>query len=198
MFEFYEHLSFIGKTIFLISLIVIFCSMFSKCYYCEYLPLKLKWDTSGYVSNPYPYINPIFINKTIQNPSEPVIPVHVQATVPIDVKANIPIQQKIKQNSLVKGGNSDMNPKNQRVLLFYVDWCGHCKNFKPKWTQLKQMFDGVHMTEINGDHQPSVTQKYKVDKYPTIVYQNGNKAYQYNGEYTIDGLKDFIIRNSNR
>jgi len=40
MFEFWSKLSFIGKIIFLLGVLVVFCSIVSQCVICDYIPVK--------------------------------------------------------------------------------------------------------------------------------------------------------------
>ena len=49
--------------------------------------------------------------------------------------------------------NRENNPetetatKTAHLMLFYVDWCPHCKTAKPEWNALKEEYDGK---AING------------------------------------------------
>ena len=29
---------------------------------------------------------------------------------------------------------------NESIILFYADWCGHCKTYKPLWNKFKQQY----------------------------------------------------------
>jgi len=51
MFEFYSKLSFIGKVIFWLGLLVIFCSVCSQCIVCQYVPIKMVVDTPNYITD---------------------------------------------------------------------------------------------------------------------------------------------------
>jgi peptidoglycan hydrolase CwlO-like protein len=47
MFEFYSKLSLIGKVIFWLGILVIFCSIFTQCVVCEYIPFRIQMNTFG-------------------------------------------------------------------------------------------------------------------------------------------------------
>jgi len=49
--------------------------------------------------------------------------------------------RKVKENY---GDNSG----NGTIILFYADWCGHCKTFKPIWDKIKQSNNKYNFREI--------------------------------------------------
>jgi len=73
------------------------------------------------------------------------------------------------------------------IKLFYADWCGHCKNFKPIWNELKNKYSN-NITFIEIDCSTESPQIEYVKGYPTVsVYKNYN---EYVGNYK--GMKDKI------
>ncbi len=84
------------------------------------------------------------------------------------------------------------------VMLFYADWCGHCKKFKPTWEEakrvMKQNKNGVpvKMTSINADENKADVKKYNVSGFPTIKAKYAGKVHEFNGERTLEGLKSFV------
>lgn len=80
------------------------------------------------------------------------------------------------------------------LVLFYADWCGHCKTLKPVWdeTAEKANTDKQKMVKIDVGGKDEETKelltKYKIDGFPTIlVFQNG-KPTPYEGAKTVDGF----------
>jgi hypothetical protein len=47
MFQFYSELSFVGKIIFWLGVLIIFCSICSQCIVCEYIPIKMVFGNSN-------------------------------------------------------------------------------------------------------------------------------------------------------
>ncbi len=83
-----------------------------------------------------------------------------------------------------------------KLVLFYADWCGHCKEFKPIW---KETADEINkggkkiMISVNvGDKDEvsnKLSEKYGVDGFPTVVkFSNGSKTGSYDGPRTKEGL----------
>lgn len=46
MANFYTDLSVLGKVIFWVGVIVIFCSIFTQCIFCEYVPFRVQMNSS--------------------------------------------------------------------------------------------------------------------------------------------------------
>lgn len=57
-----------------------------------------------------------------------------------------------------------------RVVLYFAEWCGHCKRFKPEWeilkTELKKK--GISFAEYEDSKDEAVMQSAGVNGYPTI------------------------------
>lgn len=92
------------------------------------------------------------------------------------------------------GGGSD-----KQLVLYYADWCGHCKTFKPKWDEFAAKYDGaqvgdykVSVTKVDCEAQPELAKGVDIQGYPTVVmYKDGEKIV-YNGERTTAGLEQFL------
>jgi len=100
-----------------------------------------------------------------------------------------------------KEGFDDCNPAELKkrlvspektLVLFYADWCGHCKTLKPVWTEAAEKSNGKMIQLDVGSKDGSQTEildKYNIDGFPTIlVFQNG-KTEIYKGPRTVD---DFL------
>ena len=83
------------------------------------------------------------------------------------------------------------------LVLFYMDGCGHCTDFKPVWEQLVPELErgGVKCLGINyKDHMEMVRQE-GVAGFPTIkFYPHGfpGKSVDYSGARTREGILDFL------
>ena len=90
----------------------------------------------------------------------------------------------------------------ESIVLFYADWCGHCKKFMPQWDSLSSSINEsnkkVKMMKVNcskpseNEKQAQLMEKYKVQGYPTIIKVKNNQAQEYNGKRTKEDLEKFI------
>jgi thiol-disulfide isomerase/thioredoxin len=95
------------------------------------------------------------------------------------------------------------NAKPKTIILYYADWCGHCKHLKPTYQQLIDMSDklGVSVAAVNSDESDGLLQRiqsmgknseYEVQGFPTIVsYYNGKYFSNYAPDDTEEGRKKF-------
>ena len=98
---------------------------------------------------------------------------------------------------------NDTSSGKAELILFYVDWCPHCKTAKPEWEKVKQEYTGqsingtpilfkeVNCTDENGEIQQMITQ-YKIEGYPTIKLLKGNQVIEFDSKPTQDSLKKFL------
>jgi len=96
----------------------------------------------------------------------------------------------------------DVKPNETALVLFYADWCPHCKSFKPDWEKASNKLDGtktssgktlkfvdVDCTESGSNK--ALMQKYEVEGFPTVKVVNGNTVNDYDGPRSFDGIKKF-------
>lgn len=79
----------------------------------------------------------------------------------------------------------------KKLVLFYADWCGHCKTLKPEWDKAANEVNRnnqIKMIKINvGDSsnakQQMISKRYNIEGYPTILSfdsENNMKKYDNN------------------
>jgi thiol-disulfide isomerase/thioredoxin len=89
------------------------------------------------------------------------------------------------------------------LMLFYVDWCTHCKTAKPEWEKVKAEYNGkivngykLIFTEINCTNETPEVEKmistYKIDGYPTIKMLKDGQIIEYDAKPTQATLIQFI------
>ena len=104
--------------------------------------------------------------------------------------------------------NRENNPetetatKTAHLMLFYVDWCPHCKTAKPEWNALKEEYDGkaingyiVVFEEYNCTEESSqeeLINKYKIEGYPTIKLIKDNQVIEYDAKPTKETMEKFL------
>jgi thiol-disulfide isomerase/thioredoxin len=212
MFEFYNNLSVLGKLIFYFSVLIIICSVFYQCYFCTLMPVKLTWNypESNFSGNAAAAAGvEMFQNgrraaagrpragarsrererRMVRDPSTHRRPSYLARTL-----SNNP-----RRSSLEAYRNSAaVREGNPTLILFYADWCSHCQSFKPQWNKLVKKLEGVVKTmSVNGDTNQKMMQKYNVDKFPTVILDNGRNKVEYDGDMSVEGLKQFVLTQKN-
>jgi protein disulfide-isomerase-like protein len=82
----------------------------------------------------------------------------------------------------------------KKVVLFYADWCGHCKKIKPDWDDAAKEVnkDEKKMIKVNcGEgtvEDKEIMEKYNIDGYPTIVIFEDGKPSKYEGKRSKEDL----------
>jgi len=104
------------------------------------------------------------------------------------------------RENIPKDQNSN---KTATLMLFYVDWCPHCKTAKPEWESLKSDYDGksingytVNFTEYNCTNESAETSqlmdKYNIEGYPTIKLIKDNQVIEYDAKPTKSTMEQFL------
>jgi len=116
-------------------------------------------------------------------------------------------EPKIKEN---------VNNKNQ-LILFWANWCGHCKSFKPKWEESKveinKKYPELEILDVNCDdfdvnkcHMLNNNKIVSLEGVPTIVLRVNNNDVEYTkdvknkitGERSPEDLLKFCECNLNK
>ena len=93
--------------------------------------------------------------------------------------------------------NDSILARDNFVILYYSDMCGHCNQLKPTWNKLcnsikdKKDITVVNVEANNFEHLP---EKYKknIEGYPTIIKYSCGKKIEYNGNRELADMKKFI------
>jgi thiol-disulfide isomerase/thioredoxin len=104
------------------------------------------------------------------------------------------------RENVPKGESED---KIATVMLFYVDWCPHCKTAKPVWNDMKTEYEGtmingykVTFVEHNCTKESAETQelldKYNVEGFPTIILIKDKQVIDYDAKPTKDTMVQFL------
>lgn len=95
------------------------------------------------------------------------------------------------------------NNKTAELMMFYVDWCPHCKTAKPEWNSLKEEYEGKQIngynllfTEYNCTNETEeiekLMDKYKIEGYPTIKLLKDNQVVEYDAKPTKATMLQFL------
>jgi thiol-disulfide isomerase/thioredoxin len=93
--------------------------------------------------------------------------------------------------------------KTATLMLFYVDWCPHCKTAKPEWESLKSEYDGktingysMSFIEYNCTNESEdvsqLMDKYNIEGYPTIKLLKDNQVIEYDAKPTKSTMEQFL------
>jgi protein disulfide-isomerase-like protein len=95
-------------------------------------------------------------------------------------------------------GNFEAYLKNSSVMMvkFYAPWCGHCKQFAPKYekaaTLLKQQNKPYVLGELDATVNKETAAKFKVQGYPTIKLFIEGSPIDYDADRTAEAVITFI------
>ena len=89
------------------------------------------------------------------------------------------------------------------LMLFYVDWCPHCKTAKPVWEDIKSEYENktingytVTFTEVNCTTEtPEIEQminKYNIEGFPTIKLLKDGQIIEYDAKPSKENLTQFL------
>lgn len=108
-----------------------------------------------------------------------------------------------EQAPIGSAASANSNGKEAEIMLFYTDWCPHCKTAKPEWEQVKAEYNGkqIHgytiiFTEVNCTNDSPDVEKmmntYKVEGYPTIKLLKDNQIIDYDAKPSKATLTQFL------
>ena len=101
-------------------------------------------------------------------------------------------------NEITSDDIEDHVKSGTKLVLFYADWCGHCKKIKPVWEETANKVNEpeLKMIMVNcGEGTPAdqkIMKKYSIDGYPTIIKFVNGKPQLYQGERDVESFKEAV------
>lgn len=107
-----------------------------------------------------------------------------------------------EQVAMGANANDSQHPEAE-LMLFYVDWCPHCKTAKPVWEELKSEYENktingypIIFTEINCTEETPEVEKmmntYNIEGFPTIKLLKDGQVIEYDAKPTKETLVQFL------
>jgi thiol-disulfide isomerase/thioredoxin len=108
-----------------------------------------------------------------------------------------------KPNQEGPDDGDESNSKTAEMMLFYVDWCPHCKTAKPAWNDLKTEYENktingykVIFTDVNcTDESPEIEKmmnQYKIEGFPTIKLLKDGQVIEYDAKPSKETMEEFL------
>ena len=106
-------------------------------------------------------------------------------------------------NEHLTNGSAGSSDKQAELLLFYAEWCPHCKTAKPNWDSIKTQYqnktiNGYHVifTEVNCTTETADTEqmmnKYNIEGFPTIKLLKDGQIIEFDAKPTKETLNEFL------
>jgi thiol-disulfide isomerase/thioredoxin len=79
-------------------------------------------------------------------------------------------------------------------ILFYTEWCPHCKKTLDDWADYKNTFSDTRakFTLVDCDKQKDKAEIYGIDSYPTIVMVLNGKNYVFDSNFSKESMDKFV------
>ena len=95
-----------------------------------------------------------------------------------------------KSDNKVLGGKNS----NTKFILYYVEWCPHCKVVLPEWKKLEndKELNNIHIEKINCEENETAAEKNNIEGFPTILFKHNGKVESYENERSYASFKSFL------
>ena len=82
-------------------------------------------------------------------------------------------------------------------VMYYANWCGHCKTLKPQFEKLIESYKGnVQIKMVDAETHPVET----INSYPTLRFypkgETNDQFEDYKGNRDLNSLTDFVYSKS--
>lgn len=84
----------------------------------------------------------------------------------------------------------------RKLLFFHAPWCPPCRFFEKQFIEpLEELAGSERICRVNVQNEPSMADKYLVDRLPTVIILDGEKVYMRRmGAIDIDEIAGVLYR----
>lgn len=87
--------------------------------------------------------------------------------------------------------------KMRKLLFFFATWCGPCKVYRKEIIEpLKEIAPEGSIEEIDAWKEPSKAKKYSIDKLPSVVFVDADKATVWRSKINVSEVAKWLNDNS--
>lgn len=102
-----------------------------------------------------------------------------------------------------KNFESTLKEKKSSLVMFFTNWCGHCKALKPIYSKAADLVfeQGIEgsLAAVDCAAYYDICKKYNIEGYPTLKHFKGGKFFRdYTKERTSDAIIQFLKSNSEK
>jgi len=82
----------------------------------------------------------------------------------------------------------------QWLVEFYAPWCPSCQHFESIWSEFSDAMIAkeIKVASVDINDYPSLSGRFRISVLPTIYYVRDGVFRQFNGERSLNGLKNYI------
>ncbi len=94
----------------------------------------------------------------------------------------------------------EINKVDDRLKLYYAEWCGYCHKLMPIWDELEgsELKKIVEFHKYECDKNKGLCMNEGVQGYPTIILETNGKKITYEGDRSKEDLIRFVKSNINK
>lgn len=107
-------------------------------------------------------------------------------------KSNVVSLTDVDFGKQIKGKNA--------LVAFTANWCGHCKNLKPQYEKLADIYERdedvvIGLVDCTGEGTAELVEKFAIQSYPTILFfpASGEDPVPYRFGRSVDDFVQFFI-----